>query len=132
MSEQRTRYAIGNALALIYRRPRGDEEKRWQQQVVGMAALAGWAYYHAFDSRRSPPGFPDLVLVRGREYLEGWDGPLVIFAEVKAETGQLSIDQMLWGVALEAVARVCPRIGYRVWRPSDRERVKTELTGVAQ
>ena len=46
-------------------------EKEFQRLVVDYATLHGWMHYHTHDSRRSTPGFPDLVLVRER----------IIFAE---------------------------------------------------
>lgn len=39
-------------------------EKEFQAQVLDLARLTGWLCYHPHDSRRSAPGFPDLVLVR--------------------------------------------------------------------
>ena len=38
------------------------EERAWLAEHVRQAALYGhWLYYHTFDSRRSPEGFPDVV-----------------------------------------------------------------------
>lgn len=66
-------------------------EKDWQRQVVELAVMCGWRKaYHTFDSRRSHPGFPDLVLVRDR----------VLFIELKAEKGKLSDVQRDWLRAL--------------------------------
>jgi hypothetical protein len=43
-------------------------ESVFQDQIVGLARFYGWdRVYHTHDSRRSHPGFPDLVLVRGPE-----------------------------------------------------------------
>ena len=50
--------------------------------VVDLARTLGWRVYHTYDSRRSQPGFPDLVLVRER----------ILFLELKSETGKLSHD----------------------------------------
>lgn len=62
-------------------------EAAFQEQVIHIAKLYGWLHFHTFDSRRSEPGFPDLVLVRS---------PELIFAELKAERGRLSADQVKW------------------------------------
>src|SRR5690349_1877599 len=80
-------------------------EKAFQTMVLDLARLLGWRSYHTFDSRRSAPGFPDLVLVR-RERL--------VFAELKRETGAASAAQREW---LEALDRT-PAEAY-LWRPAD-------------
>ena len=79
-------------------------ERHFQQAVMDCARLLGWRVYHTFDSRRSNPGFPDLVLVRDR----------VVFAELKTERGQLSRDQAEWLDALGAAGAEA-----HLWRPAD-------------
>ena len=81
-------------------------EKHFQAQVLALARLSGWLTYHTHDSRRSTAGFPDLVLVRP---------PVVLFAELKSESGTLRPEQEAW---LRKLAR-CEGVGARVWRPSD-------------
>jgi len=61
-------------------------EKQWQAQIVELARRLNWAVYRTFDSRRSQPGFPDLVLVRDR----------VVFVELKTERGKVSEEQGGW------------------------------------
>lgn len=39
-------------------------ERQLQATVIDLAKAYGWRYYHTYDSRRSPEGFPDLVLLR--------------------------------------------------------------------
>jgi hypothetical protein len=39
-------------------------EADFQATIVETARTLGWLIYHTHDSRRSSPGFPDLVLVR--------------------------------------------------------------------
>lgn len=66
-------------------------EAQWQADVSKLAHLLGWRHvYHTHDSRRSAPGFPDLVLVRER----------VVFCELKTDTGKLSPAQRDWLTAL--------------------------------
>lgn len=89
-------------------------EKDFQQNVIDLARLAGWLHYHTFDSRRSAPGFPDLVLARGRR---------VIFAELKSERGTLTPEQERW---LEAL-RAAQGIETYVWRPGDWEEITEVL-----
>jgi signal-transduction protein with cAMP-binding, CBS, and nucleotidyltransferase domain len=88
-------------------------EEQWLQQVRELARLKGWRIYHTRDSRRSDPGFPDLVLVRGDR---------LIFAELKREKGRLTESQRTWLAALEETAET------HVWRPSDWEAVIEVLT----
>lgn len=88
-------------------------EKAFQQAVVDLARLNGWLCYHTYDSRRSEPGFPDLVLLKGR-----W----IITPELKTEKGRLRPEQRTWLDALRKVGISAP-----VWRPSDWEYIKTAL-----
>jgi hypothetical protein len=77
--------------------------------IVQWATLRGWLIHHDRRSDRAitqgTPGFPDLVLAR--------DGR-VVFAELKSETGVLTINQVAWQIAL----RTAPA-EYHEWRPSD-------------
>ncbi|MDP9476328.1 MAG: VRR-NUC domain-containing protein [Actinomycetota bacterium] len=90
-------------------------EKAFQAQVVALARMQGWRVYHAHDSRRSEPGFPDLCMVRS---------PRVVYAELKTETGKLSPDQVCWLEELKA----CPGVETFVWRPSDWDEAREALT----
>lgn len=72
------------------------DEKAMQASVVEAAHLGGWLCYHTHDSRRSTPGFPDLVLVRGRRCL---------FVELKAAGGRVSDAQNAWIRALTAAGQ---------------------------
>ena len=76
--------------------------------------LFGWLCYHTHDSRRSEPGFPDIVMVRP---------PSVLFAELKTDTGRVTPAQRMW---LEALGR-CPGIEAYVWRPSDFDAIVERL-----
>jgi hypothetical protein len=80
-------------------------EKDWQTTVKDLVKRLGWRRpYHTFDSRRSEPGFPDLVLVRDR----------VVFLELKRETGKLSAAQTDWLTML-----IRARAEVYIARPSD-------------
>jgi hypothetical protein len=90
-------------------------EKDFQQTVVEMAEALGWMVYHTYESRRSNPGFPDLVLTKGGR---------LIFAELKAQKGRVSPEQMQWLGAL----KLCPDgIGVFLWRPSDMDEIEAIL-----
>lgn len=84
-------------------------EKQWQSCVLSALRAQGWLCYHTYDSRRSQPGFPDLVCVRG------WR---VLFIELKTENGTVSPAQQEWISALDATDRV----EAYVFRPSDWDR----------
>jgi len=73
--------------------------------VIDLAHLTGWLCYHTHDSRRSCPGFPDVILVRGTQLLA---------AELKSERGRVTPAQQGW---IDALSRA--GIEVHVWRPAD-------------
>jgi hypothetical protein len=78
-------------------------ERELQDAVVELAGYLGFLTFHPYDSRRSAPGWPDLVIVgHGR----------CIVAELKRERGRVSAMQQQWldELALAGVATY-------VWRP---------------
>ena len=91
-----------------------DTEKDFQARVVEFATLMGWKVYHTYDSRRSNPGFPDLILVQGRS---------MFCLELKSEKGKVSDAQMEWIAALDDVRHV--EAG--VYRPHDEEDIRKAL-----
>lgn len=100
-------------------------EKEFSQAIVDIARLLGWRVYRTHDSRRSPAGFPDLVLVR--------DGRLV-FAELKTERGRVTADQQEWLAALGEVEQSVDGwtekfVRVYVWRPSDWPEIESVLKG---
>lgn len=106
-------------MATTHKRSLRPTEKAFLQQVREVAGLCGWLCYHTHDSRRSEPGFPDLVLVRS---------PSVVFAELKTDTGRLTPAQAAW---LEALKQ-CSGIEAHVWRPGDWDAIVSRLkTGIS-
>jgi len=97
--------------------PIEPSEREFQASVIAAARLRGWLVYHTHDSRRSQPGFPDLVLVRGRQ---------IMFWELKASRGRLTPEQSVWLDALEAVVPD-PEVAAAVVRPDDWEWVLEQL-----
>lgn len=80
-------------------------ERELQSYVQATAKQLGLLCYHTHDSRRSEPGFPDCVLV----------GPAgLLFAELKAERGRLTVEQRRWGSKLAQAGAA-----WTVWRPRD-------------
>lgn len=78
-------------------------EIQLQQSVEELAGLLGWRFYHAHDSRRDNPGFPDLVLVRGTR---------VLWRELKREDGRVRPEQRQWLADLQRAGQDAD-----VWRP---------------
>lgn len=83
-------------------------EARLQQQVIDLARWAGFLHYHTVDSRKSRPGFPDLVLVHTRT-------GRVVFIELKSAIGRVSDAQQEWLTLLGKQHEV------HLWRPADWE-----------
>lgn len=76
-----------------------------QENIIDLVGYAGGLVYHTHDSRRSEPGFPDLVIV----------GPHgVLFRELKSATGYLTSEQVRWVGRLKAAGA-----DVTVWRPGD-------------
>lgn len=90
-------------------------EAQFQRQIIELAHLLGYCTYHTYDSRRSEPGFPDLVLVHPM-------GDLLI-AELKTDKGRVSPAQTLWIALLRGAGAEV-----HVWRPRDWERIVERLT----
>lgn len=66
-------------------------ERELQENVLSLAKALSYLSYHTHDSRRSQPGFPDLVLAKpGR----------LIFIELKTAKGKLTAAQTIWLAAL--------------------------------
>jgi hypothetical protein len=83
-------------------------ESQFQTQVLQLAQLHGYALiYHTHDSRRSQPGFPDLVLVSLHR-------KQCLFRELKTATGRLSPAQTLWLGGMQKAG-----LNAGVWRPED-------------
>lgn len=88
-------------------------ESEFQQTVVEIAQWHHWSMYHTHDSRRSPSGFPDLVL---------WKPGQMFMAELKSNTGRLSPDQRRVLTELGAAG-----VETHVWRPQDLDAIKERL-----
>jgi hypothetical protein len=72
-------------------------EKELQQSVLDLARSKGYRCYHTFDSRRSEPGFPDIIAIRGER---------LVAIELKSETGKLTDAQTDWLRAFNEVWQV--------------------------
>ncbi len=93
---------------------RPQSERAFQAQVIALAKLTGWRIYHTYDSRRSEPGFPDLILIRGS---------VLLAIELKSETGKPTAEQLAWLGSFAGVQRVESSL----WRPSDWDTIQATL-----
>jgi hypothetical protein len=99
-------------------------EKAWMSEVVAVAKSQGWQVYHALPTPNQRGrwathqighvGFPDLVLTHPTRG--------TIFAELKTDTGRLTVGQRKW---LETLADSGQET--HVWRPRDRRHMQVRL-----
>ncbi|WP_430600318.1 VRR-NUC domain-containing protein [Brevibacterium sp. K72] len=94
-------------------------ERQLQELIIDLAKRMGWLSFHDYDSRRSTPGFPDLVMVHPRQRR-------ILWRELKSETGTTRAEQKAWISALSLVGA-----DVDVWRPRDwvSGRIEKELRG---
>lgn len=94
------------------------KEAHLQGAVIDICRLLGVAWYHAYSSRRSVPGWPDLALCGSRGFM---------MRELKTDIGRLTAEQQHWGLMLRAAGQ-----NWDVWRPADLQsgRVLRELEGI--
>lgn len=97
-----------------------DEVREFMPQVIKLAKRNGWQIYHVTNSRRSEPGWPDLVMLRAHE---------MIVAELKSINGKTTPAQDEWLEAFSAVARVSAYVRVFVWKPSDWPEIVRVLGG---
>jgi len=78
-----------------------------------------FTYRVASGATQSFRWFPDLVLVRP---------PEIVFAELKTETGRVSVEQQAWLADLEHVAQhFGDDFDVYLWRPSDWDEINDRL-----
>jgi hypothetical protein len=82
-------------------------ERQILETIRQACSLFGWLCYHTYDSRRSEPGFPDLIIV-------GYGAMLLL--ELKSARGYISKEQRAWLAELADVTQ--PPI-VRLVRPKD-------------
>jgi hypothetical protein len=95
-------------------------EAELQSEVKKIAVGAGFLTYHTYRSKRSEPGFPDLVLLRVGLRCQ------LYFVELKRQSEEPTDKQKEWLAALEAFktcaggfAEMNVSFGVFVWRPMD-------------
>lgn len=97
-----------------------EREQDFLKAVRQLARLFSWRCYHTWNSLKSEPGFPDIVLCK--------PGEPVIFIELKTAKGKLTEAQEEW---LEALAQAKGTEVY-CWRPSDWPEIEARLRGKGQ
>jgi hypothetical protein len=95
-------------------------EKALQLAIRRLAVRDNWLVHCTTDSRRSPPGYPDLTLLKPT-------GGLMLVLELKTDTGIVTLEQARW---LDALGRVT-RVHAQVVRPGDLAVVHALLAGHA-
>lgn len=92
---------------------KAQSEAGFAQAICDLARWQGWRVYRTWNSKHSPPGWPDLVLCRP---------PELVMAELKRETGRLTPAQRAWLADLEACGIEC-----HLWRPADWDTIEKRL-----
>lgn len=98
--------------------PPPETEAGFQAAVIALARACGWQCYHTRLSWKSERGFPDLVCVK--------PGEPVIYAELKTNTGKVTIEQAAW----LAVLTTAYETEVYLWRPKDWEAIQERLRRV--
>ncbi|MFF2274187.1 VRR-NUC domain-containing protein [Agromyces sp. NPDC058136] len=86
---------------------RNMTEAQLQAAIIPAAQRRDWLVYHTHDSRRSQPGFPDLVLVHAKQ-------GRILYRELKKQNGAIRPDQKIWLRDLTAAGADAA-----IWRPLD-------------
>lgn len=94
------------------------KESELQKWVEQLATHCGWTWYHNADSRRSPSGLPDLILMKP---------PLLLFKELKklGRGRTLKPEQSTWIAGLNECG-----VEAGVWTPADIPEIWQTLTGL--
>ena len=92
----------------------------WNEQdllghVRELADAMGWHYYHTHDSRRSPEGYPDVVMVRDDRQ---------VVAELKVRKRKPTAAQNMW---LDAYRQVGAEV--YLWTEDDLQEIADTLAG---
>lgn len=88
-------------------------ERQFLDAVTDLARWGGYQTYHTYDSRRSAPGFPDLVMARA--------GQPLLCIELKTPRGRLTAPQQGWLTLLGQTQG----LRAEVWRPDDWSRIES-------
>jgi hypothetical protein len=93
--------------------PTKADEKAFQAAVIKEAKRQGWLVYHTHNSRKSQPGFPDLVLLRGER---------AMFRELKVPPNKMTPEQDEWLYAMREAG-----LDASIWVPDMWPMIEKEL-----
>jgi hypothetical protein len=96
-------------------RPNPQLEIPFMEQVIEFLRICGWLVYHTKDSRKSAPGFPDIVVLKGKRQL---------VVETKRVGEEPTGEQERW---LQAYVDVGAEV--YVWTPDDWEEIERVVKG---
>ncbi len=96
-------------------RPNPQLEMPFMEQVIEFLRLCGWLCYHTKDSRKSAPGFPDIIALKGKRQL---------VIETKRAGEEPSEEQERW---LRAYVDVGAEV--YVWTPDDWPEIERVVKG---
>jgi hypothetical protein len=85
-----------------------DEVRQFMPQVIKLAKRHNWKVYHVYNSRKTDPGWPDLVMLK--------NGRMLV-VELKSAKGVTTPAQDEWLASFNAIH--CADILVMVWRPAD-------------
>ncbi len=91
-------------------RPNPQLEVPFMEQVIEFLRICGWLVYHTKDSRKSAPGFPDIIALKGKRQL---------VVETKRAGEQPTEEQERW---LEAFRQAGAEV--HVFTPDDWEKIE--------
>jgi hypothetical protein len=99
-------------------------EANFQAMVEELAVTCGWTTFHVTQPRRSPAGFPDLVMFRER----------VVFAELKSRSPQTGKAGRLspWQIEYAHTIQTAGAEYYAWLFPDDWDEVKRVLSPVGR
>jgi hypothetical protein len=81
-------------------------ERELQELIRQACGVQGWLYFHVWNARHSPAGYPDVTAVRAER---------LVFAELKRVGKVPTVEQQRWIDALQGVKQ----IETYVWTPAD-------------
>ena len=91
-----------------------EPERRFMERIRTLAKAHSWKCFHVYDSRRSEPGWPDMILC---------DGVSLLGVEVKTNTGKLTPEQQIRLSLLEHAG-----VETHIWKPKDWPLIEARLT----
>jgi len=93
----------------------GESEKQFAAEVIRLGRVFHQRIYFTQHSKGSPPGWPDLVIVKP---------PFLRIRELKTNEGRLTPIQ----VETIELLKACTQFDVDIWRPKDWQRIVAEMS----